>query len=66
MGQNDELVDQYAIDTALDPDAMATEGYDGDALVSTDEYSEQGEISYEIDVDDVLEENGSLTDASDL
>ena len=66
MGQNDELVDNYAIENAFNPDAMAAEGYDGDGLMSTEEYDQGGEVSYELDVDDVLEEDGSLTDATDL
>lgn len=67
MGQNDELVDQYAVDNALDPNAMA-EAYEGDASVSAEAYDEpeDGDVSYELDVDDVLEEDGSLTPADRL
>ncbi|MFB6175097.1 MAG: hypothetical protein ABEJ87_03900 [Candidatus Nanohalobium sp.] len=66
-GAKDELVDNYAVDNALDPDAMA-EAYGGDGAVSVEGYDEQedGDLSYEFDVDDVLEDDGSLTPAEKL
>jgi hypothetical protein len=66
MGQHDELVDQHAVENALDPDAMA-EAYDGGTSTSAEAYDEHddGDVNYELDVDDVLED-GSLVPAERL